>query len=67
MICLPSKFELFASRPFSRDELDRLTEEEEGVLLCRRRNSVIQTCFECGMSKSTVHRRQKSILQKLDI
>jgi len=41
--------------------------DERRVLMARRKSSVIQTAFECGMSKSTVHRKQNSIRQKLDL
>lgn len=59
-------FRDFASQPFSRDDLDRLTEEEEQVLIKRRRGaSVIQTAFELNMSRATIHRRQASIKHKL--
>jgi hypothetical protein len=64
---MPSKFEMFAARAFTEEDLERLTSDERDVLLSRRKNSVIQTAFECRMSKSTVHRMQNSIRQKLEL
>jgi FixJ family two-component response regulator len=59
-------FRDFASQPFTRADLDRLTEEEEQVLVKRRRGaSVIQTAFDLNMSRASVHRRQNSIMHKL--
>lgn len=59
-------FRDFAAHPFTRDELDRLTEEEEKVLVKRRRGaSVVQTALDLHMSRASVHRRQKSIMNKL--
>ena len=59
-------FREYASRPFTRDDLDRLTEEEEQVLIKRRRGaSVIQTAFDLHMSRASVHRRENSIMHKL--
>lgn len=59
-------FKTFAARPFSRDDLDRLTEEEEQVLIMRRRgHSVIKVADALHMSEASVHRRQASIRSKL--
>ena len=60
------RFSRFAARPFSREELDVLTEEEEQVLLMRRRGkSVVQVAGALHMSEATVHRRERSIQHKL--
>lgn len=60
------RFARFAARAFSRDELDVLTEEEEQVLLMRRRGkSVVQVADAMSMSPESVYRREKSIRQKL--
>lgn len=60
------RFAAFAARPWSRDDLDRLTEEEEQVLVMRRRGkSVVQVADAMCMSPESVHRRQRSIQQKL--
>lgn len=59
-------FREYASKPFTRDDLDRLTEDEEQVLLKRRRGaSVVQTALDLHMSRASVHRRENSIMQKL--
>lgn len=59
-------FAKFAERPFTRDDLDRLTEEEEQVLIMRRRGkSVVQVAMTLNMSESSVHRRERSIQHKL--
>lgn len=60
------RFARFAARPFSRDELDILTEEEEQVLVMRRRGkSVVQVADALSMSPESIYRREKSIRQKL--
>ena len=59
------RFERFAAQPFGRDALDRLTEEEELVLTTRRRVGVVATCERLHMSPSALHRRQRSIMEKL--
>lgn len=60
------RFARYAARPFTRDELDRLTEEEEQVLIMRRRGkSVVQVAYSLNMSESSVHRRERSIKSKL--
>lgn len=59
-------FARIASRPFSRDDLDRLTEEEEQVLVMRRRGkSVVQVASAMNMSVESVYRRERSIRSKL--
>lgn len=60
------RFARFAARPFSRDELDILKEEEEQVLVMRRRGkSVVQVADALSMSPESIYRREKSIRQKL--
>ena len=60
------RFARYAARPFSRDELDVLTEEEEQVLVMRRRGkSVVQVADALNMSPESIYRREKSIRQKL--
>lgn len=59
-------FKQFASKPFTREDLDRLTEEEEQVLVMRRRgHSVVKVADALHMSEASVHRRQVSIRSKL--
>ena len=60
------RFAQIASRPYSRDDLDRLTEEEEQVLIMRRRGkSVVQVADALNMSAETVYQRERSIRSKL--
>ncbi len=60
------RFAQIASRPYSRDDLDRLTEEEEQVLIMRRRGkSVVQVADALNMSAESVYRRERSIRSKL--
>lgn len=60
------RFSKFASRPFSRDDLDRLTEDEEQVFMMRRRGkSVVQVADALNLSEPSVYRRQASIIEKL--
>ena len=58
-------FRRFAARRFTKDELDRLTQEEERVLLGRRRKSPAEMAMQMHMSVESIHRRQRSILDKL--
>ena len=58
-------FRLFAARRFTKDDLDRLTQEEETVLLGRRRKSPAEMAMEMHMSVESIHRRQRDILSKL--
>ena len=60
------RFAQFAAMPWSRSDLDRLTEEEEQVLMLRRRGkSIQQVASAMNMSPESVHRRQRSALHKL--
>lgn len=60
------RFAQFAAMPWSRADLDRLTEEEEQVLMLRRRGkSVVQVADAMNMSPESVHRRQRSAQRKL--
>lgn len=58
-------FRRFAARRFTKEELDLLTQEEESVLLGRRRKSPAEMAWEMHMSVESIHRRQRSILDKL--
>ena len=57
-------FRRFAARRFTKDELDLLTQEEERVLLGRRRKSPAEMAMQMHMSVESIHRRQRSILDK---
>ena len=58
-------FRRLAARRFTKDELDLLTQEEERVLLGRRRKSPAEMAMQMHMSVESIHRRQRSILDKL--
>lgn len=58
-------FRRFAARRFTKDDLDLLTLEEERVLLGRRRKSPAEMAMQMHMSVESIHRRQRSILDKL--
>lgn len=59
------RFQQFAAREHPREELDRLTEDEETLLIGRRRNSPIAMAMKLHVSEATVHRMQRSILNKI--
>lgn len=59
-------FQRFAAQNFTREDLNRLTEEEENVLLMRRRLTPVGVAMQLHMSVETVHRRQRSIRKKLE-
>ena len=58
-------FRAFAARRFSPDDLALLTDEEEQILIGRRKKSPQEMAIKMHMSVETVHRRQRSILDKL--
>ena len=57
-------FRRFEARRFTKDELDLLTQEEERVLLGRRRKSPAEMAMQMHMSVESIHRRRRSILDK---
>lgn len=62
---MSDRFQRFAAREHPREELDRLTADEEKLLLGRRRNSPIAMAMKMHVSESTVHRMQRSIIDKI--
>lgn len=58
-------FRAFAARRYTPDDLALLTDEEEQILLGRRRASPQQMAIKMNMSVESIHRRQRSILRKL--
>jgi hypothetical protein len=58
-------FQMFAAQPWTEEDLQRLTIEEEEVLRARRRHSVVETTFVCNKSRSAVMRAQDRIRKKL--
>lgn len=58
-------FRKFAARRYTPDDLARLTDEEEQILLGRRRASPQEMAIKMHMSVESIHRRQRSIIDKL--
>ncbi len=61
------RFEQFAAQKFAREDLDRLTELEEDILHTRRRCGCVATCERLRISESQLHRKERSIRQKLSL
>ena len=62
---MSDRFQRFAARNHSRADLDRLTADEEELLIGRRRKSPVAMAMQLHVSESTVHRMQRSILEKI--
>lgn len=58
-------FRAFAARRYTPDDLALLTDEEELILLGRRKKSPQEMAIKMHMSVETVHRRERSIRSKL--
>lgn len=58
-------FRTFAARRYTPDDLALLTDEEEQILLGRRKRSPQEMALKMHMSVETVHRRERSIRSKL--
>ena len=58
-------FRAFAARRFTPDDLALLTDEEEQILMGRRKKSPQEMAIKMHMSVETVHRRERSIKTKL--
>lgn len=58
-------FRLFAARRYTHDDLSLLTDEEEQILLGRRRASPQEMAIRMHMSVESIHRRERSIRAKL--
>ena len=58
-------FRIFAARRYTPDDLALLTDEEEQILLGRRKRSPQEMAIKMHMSVETVHRRERSIRSKL--
>lgn len=58
-------FRTFAARRYTPDDLALLTDEEEQILIGRRKKSPQEMAAKMHMSVESVHRRQRSILRKL--
>lgn len=58
-------FRRFAARRYTPDDLSLLTDEEECVLMGRRRHSPQEMAAKMHMSVESIYRRQRSIIDKL--
>lgn len=58
-------FRAFAARRYTPDDLALLTDEEEEILLGRRKKSPQEMAIKMHMSVESIHRRERSIRSKL--
>lgn len=58
-------FRAFAARRYTPDDLALLTDEEEEILIGRRKKSPLEMAIKMHMSVESVHRRERSIRAKL--
>ncbi len=58
-------FRRFAARRIPQSDLDLLTDEEEEILIGRRKCSPQEMAMKKHMSVETVYRRQRSIMSKI--
>lgn len=62
---MSDRFQRFAARAHSPETLDRLTDDEVELLLGRRKHSPVSMSMRMHKSESTIHRMQKSIIDKI--
>ena len=58
-------FRAFAARRYTPDDLALLTDEEEAILIGRRKKSPREMAIKMHMSVESIHRRERSIRSKL--
>lgn len=58
-------FRLYAARRYTPEDLALLTDEEEQILIGRRKASPQEMAAKMHMSVESVHRRERSIRAKL--
>lgn len=58
-------FRAFAARRYTPDDLALLTDEEEAILIGRRKKSPQEMAIKMHMSVESIHRRERSIRNKL--
>lgn len=58
-------FRAFAARRYTPDDLALLTDEEEQILIGRRKKSPQEMAIKMHMSVESIHRRERSIRSKL--
>ena len=61
---MSDRFQRFAARDHSDATLARLTDDEVELLLGRRKYSPVAMSIKMHRSESTIHRMQKSIMDK---
>ena len=59
-------FRAFAARRYTPDDLALLTDDEEQILLGRRKKSPQEMAIKMHMSVESIHRRERSIRSKLE-
>ena len=62
---MSDRFQRFAARDHSDATLARLTDDVVELLMGRRKHSPIAMSMKMHKSESTIHRLQKSILDKI--
>lgn len=62
---MSDRFQRFAARDHSDATLARLTDDEVELLLGRRKHSPIAMSMKMHKSESTIHRLQRSIIDKI--
>lgn len=62
---MSDRFQRFAARDHSDATLARLTDDEVELLLGRRKHSPIAMSMKMHKSEATIHRLQRSILDKI--
>ena len=62
---MSDRFQRFAARDHSDATLARLTDDEVELLLGRRKHSPVAMSIKMHRSESTIHRMQKSIIDKI--
>lgn len=62
---MSDRFQRFAARDHSDATLARLTDDEVELLLGRRKHSPVSMSIKMHRSESTIHRMQKSIMDKI--
>ena len=58
-------FRRFAARRYTQEDLALLTDEEEEILIGRRKRSPQEMAIKMHMGVDSIHRRQRSIMEKL--
>ena len=62
---MSDRFQRFAAKVHTQDEFERLTDDEVEVLKGRRKHSPVAVAIKMHRSESTIHRLQRSIIEKI--